>query len=458
MTRMTPMKIAASACALGAALVSGQQTAIGAGVVAGSPKALKQAVVEAAKVDKLLKAGKRVEAVTAAEAAVAASPRDVAYRLLLADTYLQSGRFISAETAFVDVLTLQPKNGRASLSLALVRIALGQGAAGVAVLENAEGDISAADGGLALALAGRLDAAIGVLEPAARMEGASAKTRQNLALSYALAGRWTEARAVAQQDVSPDLVDRHLAAWAAFAQPQRSWDQVAALLGVTPTLDRGQPRALALAPVTVAPVVQLVAAPKPVLSPVEAPAPVEIAIARPVVVPAPVAKPVLSRVEGPAPVVLAAAPVAVRSGVVFAPRQAVIQAVPASLIKAAATPAKQRVAIAAAKPTAPAFTAPAASRSGRFVVQLGAYDSAKMAEWGWQRAVARHKVLGNYRPTGETLGAHHRVAAGGFASHRDAALVCGQVRKTGGTCFVRAATGQAPAQWAVKAGTKFAAR
>ena len=54
-----------------------------------------------------------------AERAVEQSPRDVGYRMLLADLYLKNGRFASAEEAFADVLRLVPDNGRATFSLAL---------------------------------------------------------------------------------------------------------------------------------------------------------------------------------------------------------------------------------------------------------------------------------------------------------------------------------------------------
>lgn len=442
-------KIAASALLLGTVLVScgpgTSQTGIASASV--SPKLVKQAASNYAKADKALAVGDFASAIAAAEAAVMGSPRDPAYRRLLGQAYLAGGRFSSAEAAFTDTLTLDPNNSRAALSLSLARIALGQPRMALATLDRAE--IAVEDRGLAHALAGDLEGALALLEPAARVEGAEAKVRQNLALTYALAERWTDARAVAAQDVSPDQIDRTMAGWAAFARPRYSWDQVASLLGVKPVFDRGQPGALALVP-----------APQPTFEQVAAadpPAPVEAAPATIVVEAAPVEAAPVEVAEA----ALAAAPVApapVAPAIVqvaFAPLQAVVQAVPAMLIEAEPAPAKVAARV---RPAVAVKALPVASRDGRFVVQIAAHDSPKMAEWAWTRALKRHAVLGGYAPTGETYGAFHRVAAGGFATHKDAASVCARVKRGGGRCFVRAATRQAPAQWALRHGTKLASR
>lgn len=440
-------KIAASALVLGTVLVSCGPNATQSGVasVSATPKLVKLAATNYAKADKALSEGDFASAIVAAEAAVQGSPRDPAYRRLLGQAYLAGGRFSSAEAAFTDTLTLDPNNSRAALSLALARIALGQPRMALATLDRAE--IAVADRGLAHALAGDLEGALALLEPAARAEDADPKTRQNLALAYALAERWSDARAVAAQDVSADQLDRTMAGWAAFARPQYSWDQVANLLGVKPVFDRGQPGHLALAPAPAAQpsAEQLAAADLP--EPVEAdPVADEPAEAAPVeVAEAAVAEPALAPVEP------ASTPAIAR--VAFAPLQAVVQAVPAVLIQAEPAPSKV-----AARALPEAATKPVASRDGRFVVQLAAHDSPKMAEWAWTQAVRRHAVLGGYAPTGETHGAFHRVAAGGFATHKDAASVCAQVKRGGGSCFVRSATRQAPAQWALRYGTKLASR
>src|SRR3546814_14940356 len=78
------------------------------------------------------------------------------------------------------------------------------------------------------------------------MRGTS-RTRQNLALAYALAGQWDKARAVAAQDVSPSEIDRRMENWARLASPEARDIQVASLLGTTRVVgDPGQPSVLAL--------------------------------------------------------------------------------------------------------------------------------------------------------------------------------------------------------------------
>src|SRR3546814_21107371 len=79
------------------------------------------------------------------------------------------------------------------------------------------------------------------------MRGTS-RTRQNLALAYALAGQWDKARAVAAQDVSPEEIDRRMENWARLASPEARDMQVARLLGTTRVGgDPGRPSVLALA-------------------------------------------------------------------------------------------------------------------------------------------------------------------------------------------------------------------
>ena len=61
--------------------------------------------------------------------------------------------------------------------------------------------------------------AVAVLEPAARAIGADSRVRQNLALAYAFAGNWTQARTIAAQDVPADQLDGRIQQWMALATP-----------------------------------------------------------------------------------------------------------------------------------------------------------------------------------------------------------------------------------------------
>ena len=72
-----------------------------------------------------------------------------------------------------------------------------------------------------MALAGRTDDALAVLEAAAARHGADARVRQNLALAYALSGDWTNARTVAAQDVPADQLDARIQQWMQLAKPAR---------------------------------------------------------------------------------------------------------------------------------------------------------------------------------------------------------------------------------------------
>ncbi|HWT11907.1 MAG TPA: tetratricopeptide repeat protein, partial [Allosphingosinicella sp.] len=207
-----------------------------------------------------LQQGQLAEALTAVENAVALSPRDAGYRLLLADVYMKSGRFEAARATFADVVELDPSNVRAGLSLALMHVALGRPQAAVAQLDELQGRAAPADIGLAYALAGMPERAIEILEPAARGYDATPRLRQNLALSYALAGNWQRARTVAAQDISPADLASRMQQWAAMARPDARSTQVASLLGVSPVQDSGQPVRLALAP----------SAPRPDVAPVPA--------------------------------------------------------------------------------------------------------------------------------------------------------------------------------------------
>src|SRR3546814_1721184 len=105
----------------------------------------------------------------------------------------------SSDVCSSDLLALDSNNGKVALSLALAQTAEGDWTAARATLDDHAGVIPATDRGLALALAGDPKAALQMLVPAARERGATAKTRQNLALTFALAGNWQAARSIAMR-------------------------------------------------------------------------------------------------------------------------------------------------------------------------------------------------------------------------------------------------------------------
>src|SRR5690606_19605158 len=137
--------------------------------------------------------------------------------------------------------------------------------------------------------------------------------RQNLAFAYALAGRWREARLMAEQDVPADQVPDRIEQWAMLAQPGAWQQRVAGLLSVPAgVVDTGQPSALALANTPSIEQLAAEAAPPaelaPALAEAEAPAPMPTlelppvaAPARPASFEAAFASPIPSAAQSPAP-------------------------------------------------------------------------------------------------------------------------------------------------------------
>lgn len=385
----------------------------------------------AAKARAALQARDAAKAVAEAERSVAADPRNPAYRAVLGQSYLLAGRFVSAQTAFADALSLDPDQPVAGLNLALARIALGDASGALRLLDQLEGKVGESDRGLAFALAGDVERAVPILEAAARAPGADARTRQNLGLGYALARRWDEARAVAAQDLPAEQVGRRMLEWAMFSRPSRSWDQVAGVLGISPHLDSGQPVALALAPQA-----------EPVrTAAVEQPAP----LAEPAIAEAPASPPVelAANLEPEAlpPLLKATAP------------SVTPVAVPAMLAPPPATPV--RAAFVAPEPALRQASLPIqrVASEGGFVVQLGAYSTAARVETAWSRIAARVQMIADYVPSSsafdlERAGTVYRLSLGGFQTRAAAVDLCEKVRLKGGECFVRAALGDRPLRWA----------
>ncbi|WP_298673369.1 tetratricopeptide repeat protein [uncultured Sphingomonas sp.] len=433
----------------------------GAGVASASSRSdagvAKQAAANAEKARKALTKGQAAQAAVFAEAAVAMQPRDAGYRALLAGAYLKAGRFASAETAYGDVLALTPTDGRAALNLALAQTAGGDWESARKTLAAHTAQLDPTDLGLALALAGSPTEGVEVLIAATRAPGATVKTRQNLALAMALAGRWQEAHNMAAVDLSPAEADQRIMQWAAFAKPNHVADQVAALLGVTPAQDPGQPVALALnasVPVAVANAdndagTAVMSAPEPkkvAIAAVVAPMPQAVAVeqARPVIEPA------------PAPV-LAQMPSATPAKVVFAPRREFVQAIPARDFAAAKlVMAQHEVSLRRQAPIRSARV----QEKGDWYVQIGAFSSSGVAKDAWARAQRRFVGFSGKAPAGMIFKVadreYYRLSIGGF-SRADADATCRAYRADGGTCFVRARAGDQIAQWA-KGGVQVASR
>ena len=372
-------------------------------------------------------------AISFAERAVNKTPNDAGFRALLGNAYFAGGRFQSAETAYRDSLTLYSNQPRVVLKLALVEIALGKPNEALSFLQAAKDVLDPSDYGLAVALAGHSTEAIPVLEAAARDPNADARVRQNLALAYALAGDWTNARAVASQDVPADQVDGRIHQWMQLASPKRASDQVAALVGVTPSaIDPGEPVQLALNK-TDTRLAEAPPAPAPVPAPAQAsqPAPspqiAEVALA---------SQPSVQVAEAAAPPVVAD----------IAPAPAAkLARVPRTAAKASATKPAQRAMVRQAS---------APRGNSKAVVQLGSFSNPKSVLAAWNAASHRFGALRSYSPMSARFssakGTFYRLSVLGFGSTNEALALCSTLRHSGGACFVRSVAGDAPVQIAIR--------
>lgn len=387
-------------------------------------------------------------AVGFAERAVQKTPDDAGFRALLGSTYFAAGRFRSAEQAYKDSLSIYSNQPQVVLKLALVEIGLGKNQEALGFLEAGRDVLDPSDYGLAVALAGRPADAIEVLEPVARGPNSDARVRQNLALAYALAGDWTNARTIAAQDVPGDQLDARIHQWMQMAAPGNQSTAVAALIGVTPAaVDPGQPTRLAL---NKSETQMAQASPAPVPAPEPAPVhPTE---------PAPQPQQVADALApAPAPVL---APPPADSFVAAPPPVAVAQAEPAPAPKPravatnkpkAAAPARKAEKLARASTSAkgaPMHAASARRSASRAVVQLGAYSKADSVLVAWNKKARKFRSLQEYTPMSARFasqkGTFYRLSVQGFGSVNEAQALCSSLRRAGGSCFVRNVAGDAP--------------
>lgn len=407
-----------------------------------------------------LSKGQPEKAIELAEAVVAASPREPAYRVLLGQAYLRAGRFDSAAATFDDAIKLGDSSARSALGLALAYAATGRNRDAIAILDDWRDAIPAADLGLAMALSGEPTRGSAILADALRNGENTPKLRQNLAYAYALDGRWREARIMMMQDVPADQIDGRISEWAAKARPEDHHVRVANLLSTPVRSDPGQPARLALngnaareqlaaAPEqnTAAPQLAQRTAPTTELPPLAAAEPDQtLASYRPVTEPAVEPAPRRNRFaqafgDAPREPVASAAsnPVTFRSEPkvqpVVAPQAKVRRG-----LAAASRPAPTRRVAGAAAVSAP--------RGGTHLVQLGSFFTEQGARRAWGVYASRNPDLRNYRMViskaqvrGKT---YFRVAAAGFKGSQGASGLCGTFKSRGLACFAYAARNGMP--------------
>ena len=422
-------------------------------------KLAKKAFGWAKKAEKHLAKGNVEKALHYSEMAVGADMQNLEYRALLARVYMKEGRFSSAERTLMDVMELGQTDARTVVSLALTRVAQGKVESAISLVDANQALLPASDYGLALALAGDTKRGINVLNDAIRADNATARTRQNLALAYALDGRWRDAQVMALQDMPQHLADQAIIEWARIARPGAYQDRIASLLKVTPTIDSGQPVQLALnamaGEVNVA-AAELPPVPQPpVRTAMTSVDPsVELAAIGPAPVDVPAAESlyqVVASVAAPveeAPLIRAQAGPAKRA-----------QAVPVLAAKVAApkvstAPSKSvKLALADTASPAPApAPAPARKVNGTHLIQLGAYSSTGNAMTAWNKLSRQFGVLQGFGSASSTVVVNGkslvRLAAMGFGNVSSANAVCKQIKAKGGDCVVKAVGGTSPVRMA----------
>lgn len=459
MNRKMLMKLAVSGFVLGAATgCSGMKMADAPSRAAGKPAIAAKSASDARVA---LEAGKASKAVSLAEAAVAGSPRDASYRALLGQAYLNDGRFASATSALNEAIELGAADSNTILSLTLAQIAQGKDEEAVALLTKYRDTVPASDLGLALALAGDGESAIYVLTEAARAPDAGARTRQNLALAFALSGRWAQARVLASQDLSIAKLEARMAEWSKLAEQPNAQIRVASMIGTTAQQDAGMPVRLALSNFSdtqmaaAAPTVELASAdpapvaayapPPPVVAPVLADASSAI---RSVELPMPV-----RGADGVVPVTELPQPKP--AGEVILADAAPYRAAPRVAGEGRIRPAQQQ-AIELATVLIPKAMGFDAKKPTGWAVQLGAYDSLGIAKEKWGSLKKRNGVLASFPASSHAATVNgrnfYRLTVNGLATRADATSLCTQLKAQGQTCFVRAMGGGESIQWASKAG------
>lgn len=412
------------------------------------------ATLSATQAQAALAKGQAGNAVTHAEAAVQAEPRNAGFRAMLGAAYLEAGRFQSAATSFKDAMTLGDQSPRTALSYALAEIGAGNSAAALATLNDYRDSIDPSDLGLALALAGDPGRGVHVLGNALRNGQNTPKVRQNLAYSYALAGDWRSARLMAAEDVPADQINDRIEEWAQSAHPDAFQQRVATLLSVPMVADSGQPAALALGnnPGTD----QLAAE--------ASAAGTSVAVAAPAastgyeLPPLGQELPAAGAAPSAAPAQVAVAPSAAPRG--FADAFAGgAQAAPAAARQDSNATGFVSQPVVQKTPAVAAKAQPRGAAPGEHLVQLGSFSSEAGAKRAWGIYAARYPQLASYDMVitkavvrGKT---YYRVSAGGL-QRAEATSVCSTVRSARQGCIAWAA--ERPLPGAVDTGVRMARR
>jgi Flp pilus assembly protein TadD len=394
------------------------------------------AQVSAGKAGQALEKGRTDAAIRHAEAAVLAEPRAAEHRVVLGATYLQAGRFASAETSFAEAMELGDDSARVVVSRALAMVAVGRADDAHDLLVRHADNIDRADLGLAFAMAGDPERGASILTAELRTQQNTPKVRQNLAYALALSGDWRSARLLVAEDVPADKIGDRLGQWASTAHPEAQTLRVANVLGVPIAQDDARLTQLALANFPSTPMLAAEAA--ATMQPTDTTP--SIAVAEPVT-----AEPVRAA-ELPA---LAQNNAALLERFVPGPSAPAPAPAPA---KVAAAPAPKSAPAAVRSPARPVVTSaakPAAPKlqSGNHLVQLGSYLTRADADRAWGVFQTRFPVLKDAPlviTKADVKGRiYYRVAAGNLAEG-SARSLCSSVKARGQGCLAYSAAKPLP--------------
>lgn len=422
-----------------------------AAVARGGPGALDAAV------NRAIRQGDSAGAVTLARLAAGAAPDSLDGQRTLARALVSDAQFSAAQQVYDAILVKHPDDHKAQIGKALVFIASGDLAQGRTALAALEQQVPgaphlAADVGLALALLGDTTRASAMLETIARSPSADSRSRQNLALTYALAGDWVRARELAMVDVDHDTAAHMLAGWSGLVQRSAPM-RVASLLAVSPTqLAMLENRYLAIA----APrrgaqdAVEMLAA-VPEQAPDDATQRARLAAPAAVYAASITAvSPAVPQASGPSlkDALKPATPLN------LLPAKVHMTSLDTAFAGASPTPAA-RVTLARADVSAIARPAPDAGSEAPqpagpdpvavapvWTVQLGAFPTTGLAVKGWETFRTSHAtVLAKAKPyTTITVSGDQtltRLAVGSFNARSEAISMCNAIKLTGGSCLVR---------------------
>jgi len=170
-------------------------------------------------------AGRNREALDIVRAAYDSDRADISAALLVGRLTLRLGDGAAAREVYQQILTRSPDNPQALNGLGIADVISGTLPAAEATFRRAI-TISGSDGGLrsnlalTLALEGKVDEAIPMLEAQVRQDAATDRDRSNLALAYAAAGQVDKAAELLTPRMTATEAVRFIGAYASLGGPR----------------------------------------------------------------------------------------------------------------------------------------------------------------------------------------------------------------------------------------------